>query len=229
MVGPRQQNVPAHRMSLHIIWSCSTECPCTYYGLTTQNGIAHRMALAKGMSLHIIFPCNTEWPCHTDLPSTQNGPEQRTSSLHIVWPCNTELLCTQNGTAKRMVLHTEWPFNTEWTCNTDCPCTQNVAANRIGQQQYTRKDFIPAIHDPFKLCKNSFSKFFSFQCSRGFFTHFQKQILKNLAKLGSWLTLHNCVILCLLAVNYDPATTDLIFIRVKIYPGPGEGGSLLIF
>jgi len=46
---------------------------------------------------------------------------------------------------------------------------------------------------------------------------------------GSWLTLHNCEIFYLLAVNYDPATTDLIFIRVNIYPGPGEGGSLLIF
>jgi hypothetical protein len=31
-----------------------------------------------------------------------------------------------------------------------------------------------------------------------------------------------------LAVNYDPATTDLIFIRVNIYSGPGEGGSQLI-
>ncbi len=39
---------------------------------------------------------------------------------------------------------------------------------------------------------------------------------------GSWLTLHNCEIFSLLAVNYDPATTDLI------YPGPGEGGSQLI-
>jgi hypothetical protein len=46
---------------------------------------------------------------------------------------------------------------------------------------------------------------------------------------GSWLTLHNCEIFYLLAVNYDPATTDIIFIRVNIYPGPGEGGLLLIF
>jgi hypothetical protein len=45
---------------------------------------------------------------------------------------------------------------------------------------------------------------------------------------GSWLTLYNCEIFYLLAVNYDPATTDLIFIRVNIYPGPGEGGSRLI-
>jgi hypothetical protein len=41
---------------------------------------------------------------------------------------------------------------------------------------------------------------------------------------GSWLTLHNCEIYYLLAVNYDTAATDLLFIRVNIYPGPGEGG-----
>ncbi len=52
---------------------------------------------------------------------------------------------------------------------------------------------------------------------------------KPLMSTGSWLTLHNCEIFYLLAVNYDPATTDLIFIRVNIYPWPGEGGSLLIF
>ena len=52
---------------------------------------------------------------------------------------------------------------------------------------------------------------------------------KPLMSSGSWVTLHNCEIFYLLAVNYDPATTDLIFIRVNIYPGPGEGGSLLIF
>ncbi len=52
---------------------------------------------------------------------------------------------------------------------------------------------------------------------------------KPLMSSGSWLTLHNCKIFFLLAVNYDPATTDLIFIRVNIYPGPGEGGSLVIF
>ena len=52
---------------------------------------------------------------------------------------------------------------------------------------------------------------------------------KPLMSSGSWLTLHNCEFFYLLAVNYDPATTDLIFIRVNIYPGPGEGGSLLIF
>ncbi len=46
---------------------------------------------------------------------------------------------------------------------------------------------------------------------------------------GSWLTLHNCMIFNLLAVNYDPATTNLIFIKVNIYPGPGEGGSQPIF
>jgi hypothetical protein len=45
---------------------------------------------------------------------------------------------------------------------------------------------------------------------------------------GCWLTLHNCEIYYLLAVTYDPATTDLIFIRVNIYPGPGDGGSQLI-
>ncbi len=33
----------------------------------------------------------------------------------------------------------------------------------------------------------------------------------------------------LLAVNYDPATTDLSFFRVNIYPGPREGGLELIF
>jgi hypothetical protein len=48
---------------------------------------------------------------------------------------------------------------------------------------------------------------------------------KPLMSSGSWLTLLNCEIFYLLAVNYDPATTDLIFIRVNIYPGPGEGGS----
>ncbi len=52
---------------------------------------------------------------------------------------------------------------------------------------------------------------------------------KPLMSSGSWLTLRNCEIFYLLAVNYDPATTDLIFIRVNIYPGPGEGGSQLIF
>ncbi len=46
---------------------------------------------------------------------------------------------------------------------------------------------------------------------------------------GSWLTLHYCDIYYLSAVNYDPATTDLIFIRVNIYPWPGEGGLQLIF
>ncbi len=45
---------------------------------------------------------------------------------------------------------------------------------------------------------------------------------------GSWLTLHYCDIYYLSAVNYDPVTTDLIFIRVSIYPGPGKGGLLLI-
>jgi hypothetical protein len=46
---------------------------------------------------------------------------------------------------------------------------------------------------------------------------------------GSWLTLHNCEIFYLLAVNYDPAISDLIFIRVNIYPGSGERGLQLIF
>jgi hypothetical protein len=45
---------------------------------------------------------------------------------------------------------------------------------------------------------------------------------------GSWLTLHNCEIYYLSAVNYDPVTTALIFIRVSIYPWPGEGGFQLI-
>jgi hypothetical protein len=45
---------------------------------------------------------------------------------------------------------------------------------------------------------------------------------------GSWLTLHNCEIFSLLAVTYDPATTDLIYIMVNVYPEPGEGGSQLI-
>jgi hypothetical protein len=31
------------------------------------------------------------------------------------------------------------------------------------------------------------------------------------------------------AINYDPATTDLIFIRVNIYPGPGGGGLTVDF
>ncbi len=52
---------------------------------------------------------------------------------------------------------------------------------------------------------------------------------KPLMLSGSWLTLHNCEIYCSAAVNYDPAITDLIFIRVvNIYPRPGEGGSQLI-
>ena len=46
--------------------------------------------------------------------------------------------------------------------------------------------------------------------------------------MSSGLTLHDCEIFYLLAVNYDPATTNLIFIRVNIYPGPGEGGLQLI-
>jgi hypothetical protein len=45
---------------------------------------------------------------------------------------------------------------------------------------------------------------------------------------GSWLTLHYCELYYLSAVNYDPVTTGLIFIRVSIYPGPGKGGLLLI-
>ncbi len=40
------------------------------------------------------------------------------------------------------------------------------------------------------------------------------------------MTLHNCKIYYLAAVNYDPEITDLIFIRVNIYPGPGESGGL---
>ncbi len=51
---------------------------------------------------------------------------------------------------------------------------------------------------------------------------------KPIMSSGSWLNLHNCEIFYLLAGNYDPVTTDLIFIRVNIYPGPGEGGSQLI-
>jgi hypothetical protein len=34
---------------------------------------------------------------------------------------------------------------------------------------------------------------------------------------------YNCEIYYLSAVKYDPAATDLIFIRVSIYPGPGKG------
>jgi hypothetical protein len=41
------------------------------------------------------------------------------------------------------------------------------------------------------------------------------------------LSLHNCEIYYLAAVNYYPDTKDLIFIRVNIYPGPGEGGFML--
>jgi hypothetical protein len=48
---------------------------------------------------------------------------------------------------------------------------------------------------------------------------------KPLMSSGSWLTLHNCEIFYLLAVNYDPGTTDIIFTRVNIYPGPGRGGA----
>jgi hypothetical protein len=44
---------------------------------------------------------------------------------------------------------------------------------------------------------------------------------KPLLSSGSW---HNCEICYLSATNYDLATTDLIFIRVYIYLGPGEGG-----
>jgi hypothetical protein len=51
---------------------------------------------------------------------------------------------------------------------------------------------------------------------------------KPLISSGSWLTLNNCDIYYLSAGNYDPATTDLIFIRVNIYPGPGEGVLQLI-
>jgi hypothetical protein len=51
---------------------------------------------------------------------------------------------------------------------------------------------------------------------------------KPLISSGSWLTLHKCDIYYLSAVKYDPATTDLIFIRVYIYPGPGEGDLQLI-
>jgi hypothetical protein len=41
---------------------------------------------------------------------------------------------------------------------------------------------------------------------------------------GSWLTLHNCEIFYLLAVNYDPATKDLMFISVIILPRARGGG-----
>jgi hypothetical protein len=51
---------------------------------------------------------------------------------------------------------------------------------------------------------------------------------KPLMSSGSWLTLHTCEIFYLLAVDYDPPTTDLIFIRANIYPGSEEGGSQLI-
>jgi hypothetical protein len=39
----------------------------------------------------------------------------------------------------------------------------------------------------------------------------------------SWLTLHNCEIYYLAAVNCHPAIIDLIFTRVHIYPEPGKG------
>ncbi len=45
--------------------------------------------------------------------------------------------------------------------------------------------------------------------------------------IRSWLTLHNCEIYYLSADKYDPLTTDAIFIRVNIYPGPGVGGLML--
>ena len=51
---------------------------------------------------------------------------------------------------------------------------------------------------------------------------------KPLMSSGFWLTLHYCDIYYLSAVNYDPVTTDLIFIRVSIYPGTGKGGLQLI-
>ncbi len=51
---------------------------------------------------------------------------------------------------------------------------------------------------------------------------------KPLMLSGSWLTPHNCEIYYLAAVNCHPAITDLIFIRVNIYPWPGEGGLQLI-
>ncbi len=51
---------------------------------------------------------------------------------------------------------------------------------------------------------------------------------KPLMSSGSWLTLHYCYMYYLSAVNYVPVTTDLIFIRVSIYPGPGKGGLQLI-
>ncbi len=43
-----------------------------------------------------------------------------------------------------------------------------------------------------------------------------------------FVDLHYCVIYYLSTVNNDPATTDLIFLRVNIYLGPGEGGLQLI-
>ncbi len=51
---------------------------------------------------------------------------------------------------------------------------------------------------------------------------------KALVSSGSWLTLQNFEIYYLSSVIYDPTTTDLIFIRVNIYPGPGMGGLQLI-
>jgi hypothetical protein len=45
----------------------------------------------------------------------------------------------------------------------------------------------------------------------------------------AWLTMHNCEIYNSSAVNYEPETTYLIFIRVNnIYQGPGERGLQLI-
>jgi hypothetical protein len=45
---------------------------------------------------------------------------------------------------------------------------------------------------------------------------------------GPWLTPHIFEIYYLSAVNSDPAITNMIFIRVNIYPEPGEGGLQLI-
>jgi hypothetical protein len=49
---------------------------------------------------------------------------------------------------------------------------------------------------------------------------------KPITSSESWLTLPNCDIDYFSAVNYDPATTDLIFISDNIYPGPVQGKEL---
>ena len=50
---------------------------------------------------------------------------------------------------------------------------------------------------------------------------------KPLMSSGSWLTPQNCEIFYLSVVNYHPATTDLIFIRVNMCPCRTRGVGLI--